>query len=197
MRKAARRARPLDAPSPGPVTQAAGRPSRAVVSYLVSAATGARGAGVLARIERVAAAARADRVGIEDAEASAHQAVFVIDLRALEVVRAVLIDHEAHAALGEDHVVFGEFVLESHAVRHARAAARIDENAQRKLGILLLGHQPAQLLHRAVAHRDHAGLVLREDVGRALRLDIGCHGSVLLSGAYCGAYSDRLSLHRE
>src|SRR5512133_3901469 len=107
----------MDTPSRGPGTQAAGRPSRAVVCYLVSAATGARGAGILARVERVAAAAGADRVGIEDAEASTHQAVFVIDLRALEVMRAVLIDHEAHAALGEDHVVLGEFVLESHAVR--------------------------------------------------------------------------------
>src|SRR5437016_773829 len=76
---------------------------------LVAAAASLRAAGVVARVERVAAGARMHCVRVVDREPGSHQAVDVVDLRAPDVADAE--------------------VVEGHPIRHAGAAAAADEDA--------------------------------------------------------------------
>src|SRR5205807_3134424 len=99
---------------------------------LVAAA--ASGAGVIASVERTSAGAARNRIGIVHGEAAAHQAIHEVDLGALDVAGAHRVDEQANAAdLGNGVTVF-RLILEAHAVRHAGAAARLDEDPQPHLG---------------------------------------------------------------
>src|SRR5467141_3429141 len=91
--------------------------------WLVAAAAGLGAAGVVAGVERVAARARVHRVRVVDREASAHQAVDVVDLAAAYVGGAEVVDHDLDAVLVDSDVLGAPHVVEGHAVLHAGAAA--------------------------------------------------------------------------
>src|SRR5690554_2929872 len=105
------------------------------------------------RAERVSAAAVAAGVGVLHAEAAAHHALHVIELRAAQERPTARIYHHAHAAILEQHVAFHEAVLDGHAVLVAAAAAGADEHADG--GVLL------------AAVRDEARRLLGAGVGEA------------------------------
>src|SRR5439155_9534285 len=71
---------------------------------LVAAAAGLGATCVVAGIEGVTARAGVDGVGVVHGEAGTHQAVHVVDLGALDVGRAEVVDQDLHA-LGLAHEV--------------------------------------------------------------------------------------------
>src|SRR6266851_240885 len=79
---------------------------------LVAAAAGLRAAGVIARVERMAAGAGVHGVRVVDREARAHQAVDVVDLRAPDVAHAEVVDQDLDALVVDDHVVGAALVVE-------------------------------------------------------------------------------------
>src|ERR1700731_1360663 len=95
-------------------------------------------ARVAAGIERATARAARDRVGIVHRETATHQAVHEVDLGALDVPGADRIDEQPYATDLADGVALLGPVLEAHAVRHAGAAAWLDEDTQTHLGASLL-----------------------------------------------------------
>src|SRR6185312_13298454 len=75
-----------------------------------------RSAGVLGGPEARATAAGADRIGIVDREAGAHQRVDVVDLGALEQVDALAVDVHGDPVRLEDAVLLGRGILDHHPV---------------------------------------------------------------------------------
>src|ERR1700694_273485 len=130
---------------------------RARLRGLVAAAVS--GAGVAAGVERANTRAARDRVGVVHGEAAAHQAVHEIDLGALDVLRADRVDKQPYATHFTDGVAFFSVVLEAHAIRHARASARLDEDTQPQLRVSLFLQEITQLGDRRVADADQLGVL--------------------------------------
>ena len=78
-----------------------------IYSVILVAAAAASRVGIGARVERMAAAAGADRVRVEDAEAAAHQAILVVNLRARYVLGAHLVHVQLEALHVKRQVVLG------------------------------------------------------------------------------------------
>src|SRR5207248_4746393 len=111
------------------------------------AAAPASAARIGASIERVTAAAASNRIRVEDAEAAAHQAIFIVDLSATNILCAHLVHVELDAMHVDGEIVVGGLVFESHAIGHARTATGVDEDAQAQIGAggLLLADKLAKL----------------------------------------------------
>src|SRR5712691_12521084 len=122
-------------------------------------ATAVSRAGVTAGVERATTRAARDRVGVVHGEAATHQAVHEIDLGALDVLSADRVDKQPHATDVTDGVAFFGAVFEAHAIRHARAAAWLDEHAQTHLRASLLLQEVTQLRERGVSNADQLGVV--------------------------------------
>src|SRR2546423_6111185 len=112
------------------------RPVTFAVLDLVGAGLG--GAGLVCRLEGLAASAARDRVGVTEREAAAHQCIHEVDLRAFEIHRAHRVDDDANAVLLDDRVVLFGTVGEGHPVREARASTRRDVHAKREVLSVLL-----------------------------------------------------------
>ena len=105
--------------------------------------------------ERFAAAAGAAGVGVAHLEALAVQAIVEVHGGAVEVGVAGRVDKELHALALELEVAVLAHV-EGHAVLEARAPARLDEHAQERGRVGLLGVQGADLAGRFGGEVDHA-----------------------------------------
>src|SRR5512135_1780419 len=79
-------------------------------------------AASISRLEAGAASARLRGIRVEDAESALHHVFHVVDLGATEVLRALRVNQDAHAALFEDDVVFFGRPRERHAVLVAATA---------------------------------------------------------------------------
>src|SRR2546426_4287980 len=95
---------------------------------------------VVARLERMAAPAGGDGVGVADREAFAKGRFRVVDLRAAQVLETIGIHEDLHAAALEDLVVISALGVEPHAVRKPLAPTRLNKQPQ-VLARLLLGLQ--------------------------------------------------------
>src|SRR5262249_1789056 len=116
-----------------------------------AAAAGAGRAAVASSLEAMAAAAGGDGVRVVDREASAHQAVHVVDLAAGDVASAHLIDQQADALHLGDDIAFLR-LIERHAILHAEPAAAGDEDAQTERGIAFRIEQLTHLLDGGGGH---------------------------------------------
>ena len=83
-----------------------------------------------------------------DGEAAAHQGVDVVDLGAIEVHGAEIIDEQADAIGLDDLVAILGALLDGHAVLQTGASSRRDKDAQRALGGPLLGQEILELSQR-------------------------------------------------
>src|SRR5579883_477216 len=110
----------------------------------MTAATGAGLAAVASGLKGMTAATGADGVGVVDGEASAHQAVKIVDLGAHEVGGAHIVNKDADAA-DLDNLISLLGLVERHPILQARAAAASDENAQPQPWVILLLQQGAYL----------------------------------------------------
>src|SRR6266851_2156370 len=108
---------------------------------LVAAAAGLGAAGVVAGVERVTAGARVHRVRVVDREAGPHEAVHVVDLAAADVGGAEVVDDDLDPVMVDGYVLGAAHVVECHSVLHARTAASTHEDAERQLGVPLLGEE--------------------------------------------------------
>src|SRR5713226_2207441 len=109
---------------------------------------GLRGAGLVCRLEGLAATAARDRVRVAEREAATHEGVDEVDLRALEVHGAHRVDDDANAVLLHDRVILFGAVGERHPVREPRASTRRDVHAEREVLPLLLRENLAELVRR-------------------------------------------------
>jgi monothiol glutaredoxin len=110
--------------------------------------------GVLANLERGAAAAGRDDVRVVDREPGALEAVDVVDLGAEHELHADLVDDDRNAVVLEDVIVVARLV-ESERVLEARAPAAADSDPKRLLGRIRLGRQQlVDLLGRLVGQDD-------------------------------------------
>src|SRR5918997_6273672 len=91
-------------------------------------------AGAASGAEGVTATALGDGVRVVDREAGAHQALDVVDLRAVEHRGAEAVDDQPDAFLLEDLIGGVDLVLEDHAIGEAGAAAGRDVDAQPGVG---------------------------------------------------------------
>src|SRR5579883_518384 len=82
---------------------------------LVPAATTASFTAAVGCAEGMAAAAAGDRVGVVDGEASAHQAVHIVNLAALDILQAHFIYKDLELALGDNGIALLLFI-EGHAI---------------------------------------------------------------------------------
>src|SRR3989338_3379536 len=94
-----------------------------------------------------AAAAGLLGVGVVELKPAAHEAVLEVDRHAVEVQMALRVDENFDSVLLKDLVVLlrGR-LIEGEDVRHPRAAAALDPNAQAEIGLLLLGDELFHLL---------------------------------------------------
>ena len=89
------------------------------------------------RGERTAAAAGADRVGIVDLEATAHDILDVIDRSAVDIVDTLRIHNYSDATAVEDEIALFHAVIDGHAVVQARATPTRDKDAQSGIRLAL------------------------------------------------------------
>src|SRR5918994_1304658 len=129
---------------------------RTLSDWLVAAAAALSGFGVATGVERVAAGAAGHRVRVVHREAAAHQRVHVVDLRALEIHGAEVIDQQAHTVSFDELVPVLGGLLDGHPELKSRATARCDEYPQRAVGRSLLGEETLQLLGGLRGNGDHA-----------------------------------------
>src|SRR5256886_16189291 len=99
---------------------------------------GLRGAGLVGCLEGLAATAARDRVRVTEREATAHEGVDEVDLRALQIHGAHRVNDDANAVLLDDRVILFGAVGEGHPVREARASTRCDVHAEREVLAVLL-----------------------------------------------------------
>src|SRR5262249_42077603 len=118
-------------------------------------------AGVVGGLERVAAAARGDRVRVVDGESRVYQAVDVVDLGAFEIVGAVFVDVDLDVVLIVDLVPVLNAVIQGHAVLETGAAARGHEDTQSRIGFALLFDELLELIYRGRGQRNHPGAPCR------------------------------------
>src|ERR1700737_501496 len=116
-------------------------------------------AGVAAGVERATTRAARDRVGVVHRKAATHQAVHEIDLGALDVLGTDRVHKQPYATDVTDGVAFLGPVLESHTVRHAGAAAWLDEHAKTHLRASLLLQKVTQLREGGVGNADQLGVL--------------------------------------
>src|SRR5256885_4181771 len=109
---------------------------------------GLGGAGLVRRLEGLAAAAARDRVWVTESEAAAHEGVDEVDLGALEVHGAHRIDDDANAVLLDDGVILFGAVGERHPVREPPASTGCDVHAKREVLPVLLREDLTQLVRR-------------------------------------------------
>src|SRR5215471_1013863 len=102
--------------------------------------------------EGAAAAATASGVGIDENESLAHQRLFVIERRTVEVQKALGIDEDAGAKLLKYLVTVTRLGIEAHGVGKTGAAAALNSDPQSALGRrnAFLGQQSQDLLRRAL-----------------------------------------------
>src|SRR4051794_15628954 len=86
--------------------------------------------------------ARGDHVRVVHLEAGPHQALRVVDRRAVHVLEALAVDEDPDALVLEDLVALARLV-ESELVLEAGAAAALHGHAQTGLGLLLRGEELA------------------------------------------------------
>src|SRR4029453_10079059 len=132
---------------------------------------------VLRDAEGRAAATGRDDVRVVDLEAGALERVDVVDGRAVDVGKALVVDQQAQAAVLEDHVavallVEGELVLEA----RASAAAHSDAQTGARLVQPLRAEELADLLGAAVREGHALGVVG----------DLGAHASPNIATATLG-----------
>lgn len=111
---------------------------------------------VLADLERGAASAGGDDIGVVHLEAGALQAVDVVDFGAEHELHAGRIDDYGDLAVLEDVIILLAGI-ERQRVLKARAAAAADGNAQRLADVLLRGKKLLDLLRRLVGEIDCRG----------------------------------------
>src|SRR6266550_3949077 len=140
-------ARFISGPVPAPRARC-GAPSR-----LVRAGLG--GAGLVSRLERLAATAARDRVRVAECEAATHERV----------------DDDANAVLLHDRVILFGAIGEGHPIREARAATRCDVDTEGEVLPVLLREDLAQLVRRLRGQGNQWG----RDNNRGL----GCHRALL------------------
>src|SRR5262249_60378549 len=80
---------------------------------VAAAAAGPGRSSVLTSVERVSAGAGLDRVRIVNSEPGTHETVDVVDLGALDIRRAEVVDQDTNAALVHDLVTPPDLVLDS------------------------------------------------------------------------------------
>src|SRR5215471_13821764 len=112
---------------------------------VAAAAAGPGRSSVLACVERVSAGARLDRVRIVNSEPGTHETVDVVDLGALDIRRAEVVDQDTNAALVHDLVTRPDVVVEGHPVLQAGATAAADEDAQGQFRVGLFLQQRHEL----------------------------------------------------
>src|SRR5262249_12346750 len=105
--------------------------------------------------ERRSTAASPLDVGILEVEARRHELVLEIEDGAVQVEKALPVDHQLRSAVLEDLVALAG-LIEIHLVGEPRAAAPDDLHAQAAVGDPLLGHQLLDLLRGLVGHSDHS-----------------------------------------
>src|SRR5688572_32847515 len=93
---------------------AAIRRMRAGILLAAAAAVGSW--GVAAGVERVAARAGSDSVGVADGESAAHEGIHEVDFGALQVHAAEAVDEQLDAFGFDDGVVLFSGVLDGHAI---------------------------------------------------------------------------------
>src|SRR5690242_15569265 len=100
--------------------------------------------------ERRAAAATASGVGILERKARTHHARHVVDLDAIQVLRAEHVNKHAHALFVEDEIAFTRLLFNIQTVLETRAAAGHDPNAQPRAlwKIFFAGHKLPDLSRR-------------------------------------------------
>src|SRR5207244_6059772 len=108
----------------------------------------------------LAAAAAGLHVRILDREAGAHHVVLdEVDLAALEIRHAVLVDVDLDAVLFDDVVTGGFLVFPAQLVRHSGAAAADDANAETPLGLAFFQAEIRNLLGGHLCQCNHANLL--------------------------------------
>src|SRR5215469_2341874 len=105
-------------------------------------------------VERVAAGARTRRVRVVDREALLLDRVDEVDGRAHEVRRAHLVGDDPDAAELADNVAVERALVKVQLVAQARAAARLNGDAQLQVVAALLADQRADLLRGRVGEDD-------------------------------------------
>jgi hypothetical protein len=126
-------------------------------SLLVAAAATARLATAIGGFERVATATARYSIGVVNREASAHQAINIIDLAALDVAHAHLINQDIEAFLGNQGIAL-LLLIKGHPILKTRATAARDEDAQTKVRIILLSQQLTHFVCRGSRHANNACL---------------------------------------
>src|SRR5918999_1998836 len=104
-------------------------------------------------VERGAAGAAAHGVRVVDREPGAHQRVDVVDLGAVDVLLAELVDHDRHAGVILEAVTLVDAIIEREAVAEAGAAATLDEEAQVRIGLALALTELEHLLRGGLGDR--------------------------------------------
>jgi hypothetical protein len=132
---------------------------------------------VLRYAEGRAAATGRDDVRVVDLEAGALQRVDVVDRRAVDIGKALVVDQQPQAAVLEDHVavallVEGELILEA----RASAAAHADAQSGALLVEALRSEELADLL----------GAAVREGYALGVVGDLGAHTSQRIATATLG-----------
>src|SRR5918994_2869752 len=136
--------------------QARRSPEREKRFGLVAAAAALGGLGVTAGVERVAAGAAGHGVRVVHREAATHKRVHVVDLRALEIHGAKIVDQQAYAVSFDELVPVLGGLLDGHPVLKSRATTRCHKYAQRTVRRALLGEKSLQLLGGLRGNADHA-----------------------------------------
>src|SRR3954469_20155740 len=121
-------------------------------------------------VERVAAGARAGGVGVVDREALLLDGVDEVDDRAAEITRAHPVAPPLDAAEGGEVVTVERALVEEQLVTQARAAARLNGDAQLKIVAPLLVEEVLDLGRGSLGEND-AGRGLAGRLGLAGVLD--------------------------
>src|SRR3972149_9106858 len=114
------------------------------------------------RLELVRGTAATGRlhVGVLDREPGPqHVVVHVVDLAARQIRRALAVHKDPDPMGLDDAVVLAGRIIPPQLVRHARAAAADNANAQAQLGLALFEPPVGALLRRHFSQTDHAILL--------------------------------------
>src|SRR5882762_487337 len=124
---------------------------------------------LLLRRKGAATAAVARRVRILKNEALAHQRLFILERRAVQIQKTFGVDEEARAELFEDFVAVAGLRIQPHGIGEAGTAAALNANAQ----ATNIGRHAVLFEQRADFPRGALGQVDFRDVWAC---DFSCHG---------------------
>ena len=124
---------------------------------LVAAAAAARLAAAVRSLEGMTAAAARNRVWIVHGETGTHEAIYIINLAAVDVANAHLINQNIETFLGNDRIAF-LLLVKGHTILKTGATTTGDKDPQAEARIVLLNQQLAHFIRRGGSQTNDACL---------------------------------------